>query len=106
MSASLQTKGGVILVSGLFGADPVLYRSRDAARTFEPLPAPAMLWGLSERAGTIFGAARTGAPFAIATSIDEGSTWQPLMSYADVQTIAACAQVACEDACFFEASLE
>jgi hypothetical protein len=106
MSAFLQTKSGVILVSGLVGADPVLYRSRDAAHTFASLPAPPPLWGLSERAGTIFGAVRTGGPFAIGTSIDEGSTWQPLMRYADVDGIAACAQVTCQDACLFEASLQ
>jgi hypothetical protein len=106
MNAFLQTEAGVILVSGLVGADPVLYRSKDGARTFASLPAPPTLWGLSERAGTIFGAARTGGPFAIGTSIDEGSTWQPLMRYADVQAIAACAQVACEDSCLFEASLQ
>jgi hypothetical protein len=59
---------------------------------------------MSERAGTIFGAARTGAPFAIGTSIDQGSSWQPLMRYTDVHAIAACAQVACEDACLLQAS--
>jgi len=106
MSGFLQTEAGVILVSGLVGADPVLYRSEDGARTFASLPAPPALWGLSQRAGTIFGAARTGASFAIGTSIDEGSSWQPLMRYADVHAVAACAQVACEDACLLQASLE
>ena len=111
MSGFLQTEAGVILVSGLVGADPVLYRSRDGARTFASLPAPPPLWRMSERAGKIFGAARTSCPFsivdpAIVTSLDEGSTWQPLMHYADVRAIAACAQVACEDACLWEASLQ
>ncbi|HEY8925625.1 MAG TPA: sialidase family protein, partial [Polyangia bacterium] len=65
MSAFLQTSGGAILVSGLVGADAVLQRSRDGGRSFAPLPAPPTLWGLSERNGTIFGAARIGTPFAI-----------------------------------------
>src|SRR6266540_935984 len=106
MSGFLQTEAGAILVSGLVGADPMLYRSRDGGRTFAALPAPPTLWGLSERAGTIFGAARTGSPFAIATSVDQGSTWQPLMRYADVHTVAACARIACEDVCLRQASLE
>jgi photosystem II stability/assembly factor-like uncharacterized protein len=104
MSGFLQTEEGVILVSGLVGAGPVLYRSGDGARTFTAIPSPPALWGLSERAGTIFGAARTGEPFAIGTSIDGGSSWQPLMRYADVHAIAACAQVACEDTCLLQAS--
>jgi photosystem II stability/assembly factor-like uncharacterized protein len=106
MSGFLQTTAGTILVSGLVGADPVLYRSRDGADTFTSLPAPPTLWGLSERTGTIFGAARTGAPFAIAKSSDEGATWQPFMRFADTKAVAACAQVACEDTCLFEASLQ
>jgi hypothetical protein len=104
MTAFLQTDDGVILVSGLIGADAVLYRSRDGARTFEAVPAPPRLWGLSQRAGTIFGAARAGESFALATSIDEGTTWQPLMRYADVEAIAACVQVQCQDPCLLQAS--
>jgi hypothetical protein len=106
MSGFLETAGGTILVSGLVGPDPVLYRSRDGADTFTSLQGPPMLWGLSERAGTIFGAARTGSPFAIATSFDEGASWRPFMHFADIKAVATCAQVACEDTCLFEASLQ
>jgi len=106
MSGFLQTASGAILVSGLVGADAVLYRSRDAARTFAPLPAPPTLWGLSERSGTIFGAARIGSPFAITTSADEGTTWQPFMRYEDVASIAGCVQDVCEDTCLTQASVK
>jgi len=106
MSGFLQTAGGAILVSGLVGAEAVLYRSRDAARSFEPLSAPPTLWGLAERGGTIFGAARIGSPFAITTSTDEGTTWQPFMRYEDVGSIAGCVQDVCEDACLTQAAVK
>ena len=106
MSAFLQTSGGAILVSGLVGADAVLQRSRDGGRSFAPLPAPPTLWGLSERNGTIFGAARIGSPFAITTSTDEGTSWQPFMRYEDVGAIAGCVQDVCEDSCLTEAAVK
>lgn len=105
MSGFLQTAGGAILISGLVGADAVLYRSRDDAASFEAVSGPPKLWGLSERAGTIFGAARTGSPFAIAKSVDEGSTWQPFMRYEEVKSIAGCVQAACEDVCLSQAAV-
>jgi len=104
MTAFLETEAGTIFVAGLVGADAALYRSRDGARSFDPLPSPPRLWGLSERAGVLFGAARTGEPFAIGTSADEGATWQPLMRYADVQAVTACAQIQCQDDCLLQAS--
>lgn len=106
MSGFLQTAGGAILVSGLVGPDAVLYRSRDHARSFASQPTPPTLWGFSERGGTIFGAARTGAPFAITKSTDEGTTWQPFMRYEDVGGIAGCVQAVCEDPCLTQAAVK
>jgi hypothetical protein len=60
---------------------------------------------MSERAGTIFGAARIGSPFAIATSVDDGTTWQPFMRYEDVGAIAGCVQAVCEDVCLTQAAI-
>jgi hypothetical protein len=95
-----------LLVSGLVGGNPVLYRSRDDGATFEPLPDPPRLWGMSERAGLLFGAAMTDETFALGVSADEGSTWRPVMRYGDVQAITPCAKAACQDICLFEASLQ
>ena len=106
MSGFLQTSGGAILVSGLVGADAVLHRSRDGGRSFASMPAPPTLWGFSERSGTIFGAARIGSPFAITTSTDEGTTWQPFMRYEDVGAIAGCVQDVCEDSCLTQAAVK
>jgi MYXO-CTERM domain-containing protein len=106
MSGFLQTSGGAILVSGLIGAEAVLHRSRDGGRSFVSVPAPPTLWGFSERNGTIFGAARIGSPFAITTSTDEGTTWQPFMRYEDVGAIAGCVQDVCEDSCLTQAAVK
>jgi hypothetical protein len=104
LSGFVEMKSGTILVSGMVGADPVLYRSSDGGATFQDVPSPPRLWGLSEREGQVFGAARTAEPFAIATSIDEGTTWQPLVRYADIQGVDACVQKQCLDSCLLQAS--
>lgn len=106
MTGFVRTPGGTILVSGLTGGDAVLERSTDGGASFQPVPHPPRLWGLSERAGTVFGAARTGEPFAVGTSSDEGTTWQPLMRYTDVQAIDACLGEQCRDICLAKASAQ
>jgi MYXO-CTERM domain-containing protein len=111
MSGFLRMATGTLLVSGVVGSGPVLYRSTDGGTSFQPVTGAPALWGLSERAGTIFGAGQTGggaqggAPFAIGTSNDEGNTWQPLLQFENVNAIDTCVKDACQDVCQNEASL-
>jgi MYXO-CTERM domain-containing protein len=111
MTGFLRMASGTLLVSGVLGSGPVLYRSTDGGTSFQPVAGAPALWGLSERAGTIFGAGQTGggatggAPFAVGTSTDEGNTWQPLLQFENVNAIDTCVKDACQAVCQSEVDL-
>jgi hypothetical protein len=46
-----------------------------------------------------------GDGYAIGTSADEGTTWQALMTYADVKAITPCLKTFCQDVCNMEVSV-
>jgi hypothetical protein len=55
--------------------------------------------------GTVYAAADNfGDGYAIGTSDDEGTTWQALMSYADVKAINPCLKAQCQMTCDAEVS--
>jgi hypothetical protein len=96
---------GTILVTGMIGNDPVLYRSRDRGATFATVAQPPKLWGLAQRGSTLYGAGQAGERFAVGTSTDEGTTWQPLMRYDQVTAIDSCVKAACQEVCQTEVDL-
>src|SRR5207247_9863275 len=61
---------------------------------------------LSQRGGLVYAAADNfGDGYAIGTSSDEGTTWQALMTFADVNAINPCLKAACQDVCAAEVGL-
>jgi uncharacterized membrane protein YgcG len=99
---------GTILIGGMveYSTKPGLFRSRDRGATFEQLANPPAIRALAQRAGTVYAAADNfGDGYALGTSIDEGTTWQGLMTYADVQAINPCLKAACQTTCAAEVSL-
>ena len=63
--------------------------------------------GLSARAGTVYAGTDEfmGDGFALATSHDEGTTWQPLMTYDQVRAISPCVKTFCQDLCGMEVQM-
>ena len=93
---------GTLLISAKvdFLTAPGLFRSRDKGASFEMLANPPSLRALSQRNGLVYGAADNfGDGYAIGTSADEGTTWQALMSYADVKAINPCIKSQCQTSC-------
>jgi hypothetical protein len=67
------------------------------------VPSPPGIRALSQRNGLVYAAADNfGDGYAIGTSADEGTTWQPLMTYADIKAITPCLKTACQDVCNME----
>jgi MYXO-CTERM domain-containing protein len=99
---------GTILIAGMieYSTRSGLYRSRDRGSTFEAVPNPPAIRALSERNGTVYAAADNfGDGYALGTSVDEGTTWRPLMAYADVKAINPCLKAKCQETCALEVSL-
>jgi MYXO-CTERM domain-containing protein len=103
--AFTRTGAGTLLAAGTSDGAPVLYRSVDDGATFQPVPdAPAVL-ALAARAGTVYAATDTTlAPFAEASSTDEGATWTPGMTFAAVAAIEPCVKAACQTDCVARAA--
>jgi len=99
---------GTILIGGVieYSTKPGLFRSRDRGATFEQVANPPAIRALSQRGGTVFAAADNfGDGYALGTSGDEGTTWQALMTYADVKAINPCLKAACQATCDAEVSV-
>ena len=105
MSGFALLASGTILVTGTVGVDPVLYRSKDRGMTFATVAHPPKLWGLAQRGSRLYGAGQAGETFAVGTSTDEGTTWQPLMRYNQVAAIDSCVKAACQEVCQAEVDL-
>jgi hypothetical protein len=107
LSAFARLASGTVLVAGLVAADAgttsgVAWRSSDGGVTFEdwtltPMP---RLRALAERAGTLYLAGSNYQDgWALATSVDEGRTLQPIARYEQVSAVKACVLAACQDSC-------
>jgi hypothetical protein len=100
---------GTILIGGVieYSTKPGLFRSRDRGTTFEPVDNPPAIRALSQRAGLVYAAADNfGDGYALGTSSDEGTTWQALMTYADVKAINPCLKTACQTSCEAQVSVD
>jgi len=99
---------GTILIGGMgqFSSVPALFRSRDRGTTFEELARPPSIRALSQRNGTVYAVTDNfGDGYALGTSVDEGTTWRGMMSYADVKAINPCLKVQCQMTCDAEVML-
>jgi MYXO-CTERM domain-containing protein len=101
LTAFQRLPSGTVIVTSQFNGVPSLHRSYDHGMTFETVPSPPHVLGLSVRAGAVYAATDQfmGDGFALATSPDEGTTWHPIMGYAQVGAIAGCLKTFCQDAC-------
>src|SRR6185295_18123478 len=100
MTGFLRMEDGTLLVAGLIGQTPALYRSDVAGATFAPVAAPPHIRGMAERAGVLYAATSNWDDgFAMATSIDGGTTWQRGLAFSDIGAIDACNKSACQMAC-------
>jgi hypothetical protein len=100
LKAFTRTASGAVLVAGTVAGGPVLFRSTDDGETFAEVPAPPHILALAERAGIVYAAADTAyEPFAEATSIDDGTTWQPGLAFVNVAAIAPCLKGLCQTDC-------
>ena len=89
-----------------FASVPALFRSRDRGTTFEELPRPPSIRALSQRNGMVYAATDNfGDGYALGTSVDEGTTWRAMMSYADVKAINPCLKAQCQTTCDAEVML-
>jgi hypothetical protein len=105
MQAFVRASTGTILVGGVVGLANALYRSRDGAVTFESVPGPPNFRALAERDGVFYCAADDVADgFAVGSSLDEGTTWQPLLRFEDIQAIDGCVSTQCQDQCQMQVS--
>lgn len=108
----LQRQDGTLLATGLLNAlggfgQPTGVRSRDGGRTFEAWPLTVRARGLAERAGRLYAATddlADGYAVAIADA-EDGPSWTPLLSYARVTGIRACARFTCFEDCINKAVL-
>jgi hypothetical protein len=101
---------GTIVVGGVAVRDNVAsgisFRSRDRGVTFQALPTSPRVRAFAQRDGTLFAATDNFADgFALATSNDEGTTFAPVMKYADVSAVKDCVRAACETTCLSEVSI-
>lgn len=99
---------GTILIGAMvdFSSVPGLFRSHDGGTSFEMVASPPGIRALSQRNGLVYAAADNfGDGYAIGTSADEGTTWQGIMTYADIKAINPCLKTACQDICSQEVSV-
>jgi len=107
-TAYTRLPGGTILIAAMveYSTAPGLFRSHDGGSTFEMVARPPAIRALSQRAGVVYAAADNfGDGYAIGTSADEGTTWQGLITYADVKAIDPCLKAACQAVCDNEVSM-
>jgi hypothetical protein len=95
---------GTVLVGATIdsGITPVLFRSRDAGLTFQEVDGVPQIRALSQRGGNVYAATDNNADgYALGVSSDEGTTWQKVVSYSDVQAIVACLRTdaTCQASC-------
>jgi hypothetical protein len=106
MSAFARTASGTLVAAGVVGLDPAAFRSTDGGQSFQPLPTPPNLRGLAARGDVIYGVADNVADgFAVGVSTDQGTSWQPLMRYEQIQAIDACVKTLCRDDCLARADM-
>jgi MYXO-CTERM domain-containing protein len=101
-TAFTRMASGSLIAGGILGTTAVAYRSTDGGGTFSQLPTvPFTFTGLSSRGSKLYAAAENMLdPYAIYTSVDEGTSWQPLLAFdQNIQAIATCLKQYCQTDC-------
>jgi hypothetical protein len=107
IKAFLRLGSGTILVATDDNSVAGLLRSRDGGGTFEAVPAPPHIRALSERGGAVYAATDNFSDgYAAGLSMDEGRTWEALLSYDAVRGILPCVKAACQDSCAAQVQLD
>ena len=105
MTAFVQTAEGPLVVAGRVNNDGPVYRSLDSGQTWQPVSGPPHVRALAERDGAIYVAAdNTADGYSVGISKDLGVTFQSLMRFDQVGSIAACVRAACQSVCASEVS--
>jgi hypothetical protein len=107
LTSFVRLPSGTLLVGGVKVISNVIYRSTNGGTSFQELPAPTVR-GLGQRDGHVYIATNNDPAadgYALGVSNDEGSTWQPLMSYDQIQAISSCAKTICQADCLMKANL-
>ena len=100
ITAFAQLANRHLFVGGTIGLTPVGFLSIDGGASFQPLPTPPPLKGASARGDTLYAVTdETVAGFAIATSVDEGQSWQPLMRHDQIAAVQSCVATLCQEDC-------
>jgi hypothetical protein len=105
MTAFVQTDEGPLVVAGRANNDGPVFRSLDDGQSWQPVGDTPHVRALAERDGTIYVAAdNTADGYAVGVSKDLGVTFQPLMRFDQVGSVAACVRAACQTVCASEVS--
>jgi uncharacterized membrane protein YgcG len=90
----------------------VLERSKDGGASFAPSPISFSPKGLAARAGVLFAAAdefpageTNPVRFSLASSVDEGDTWQARLKFSQISGVRACVKAACQSNCAYLSGL-
>ncbi|HET6147071.1 MAG TPA: hypothetical protein VFH68_06025 [Polyangia bacterium] len=106
LTSFVRMPSGTLLVGGIKVVTNVIYRSTNGGVSFQELPSPTVR-GLAQRAGRAYVATDNEMGidgYALGVSDDEGTSWQPLMSYDQIQAISACARSICQSDCVLKAN--
>jgi hypothetical protein len=109
-NAFARLDSGSLIAGGVVGTANVAYRSVNGGTSFAQLPAvPFTFQGLSARGTKLYAALENMTDlYAIETSDDEGTSWQPLMRFSRdvdagatgyIQAIQTCVMSFCQDDC-------
>ncbi len=93
MTCFLRRPDGTLLVGANDGR---AYRSKDGGLTFPAWPNVPHLRALAERGGILYAAgSNVQDGFALASSVDEGASWQPLLRFSQIEGPTACVATIC-----------
>ena len=100
LTAFARLASGTVLVGAITAGLGEGFRSTDGGVTFQPWSNPPRLRALAERNGKLFAAGDNFKDgFALAVSTDEGASFRPIMTFAQVTHIKPCAQTICQQSC-------
>jgi hypothetical protein len=106
ITAFSRLPNGHLFVGGTVGVTPAAYLSVDNGLIFQTLSTPPTLKGASARGTTLYAVTDDMVDgFAIATSANEGRSWQPLMRYDQIEAIQSCVAAVCQGDCAARAGL-